>query len=70
MMSVYTAEYISFTTDLWTGCHGQAYMAITIYYISPDNMLFHHHRITTQEVSVAHNAENLANEIKKKKCHC
>ena len=63
MMSVYTAEYVSFTTDLWTGCHGRAYMAITIHYISPDNMQFHHHCITTQEVSVAHNAENLANEI-------
>ena len=63
MMSVYTAEYISFTTDLWTRCHGRAYMAISIHYISPDNMQFHYHFITTQEVSVAHNAENLANEI-------
>ena len=63
MMSVYTAKYISFTIDLWTGCHGRAYMAITIHYISPDNMQFHHHCITTQEDSVAHNAENLANEI-------
>ena len=38
-------------------------MAITIHYISTDKMQFHHHCITTQEVSVAHNAENLANEI-------
>ena len=38
-------------------------MAITIHYISPDNMQFHHHYITTQQVSVAHNAENLANEM-------
>ena len=38
-------------------------MAITIHYISPDNMQFHHHYITTQQVSVAHNAENFANEI-------
>ena len=37
MMSVYTAEYF-FTTDLWTGWHGRVYMAITIHYISPDNM--------------------------------
>ena len=63
MMSVRTAEYISFTTDLWTGCHGRAYMAITIHYLSPDDMQIHHHCITTQEASVAHNAENLANEI-------
>ena len=62
MMSVYTAEYF-FTTDLWTGWHGRVYMAITIHYISPDNMQFHHHCITTQEVSVVHNTENLANEI-------
>ena len=62
MMSVYTAEYF-FTTDLWTGWHGRVYMAITIHYISPDNMQFHHHCITMQEVSVVHNTENLANEI-------
>ena len=63
MKSVHTAECISFTTDLWTGCHNRAYMAITIHYLFPDNMQFHHHCITTQEVSVAHNAENLANAI-------
>ena len=64
MMSVCTAEYISFTTGLWTGCHSWAYMAITIHYLSPDDMQIHHHCITTQEVSVAHNADNCANEIK------
>ena len=38
-------------------------MSITIHYLSPDNMQIHHHCVTTWEVSVAHNAENLANEI-------
>ena len=60
MMSVHIAERISFTTDLWTGCHKvEHYHTLP----SPDNMQFHHHCITTKEVSVAHNAENLANEI-------
>ena len=38
-------------------------MAITIHYLSRDDMQIHHHCITTQEVFVAHNAENLAYEI-------
>ena len=60
MMSVHIAERISFTTDLWTGCHKvKHYHTLP----SPDNMQFHHQCITTKEVSVAHNAENLANEI-------
>ena len=42
----------------WSSIHVHYY---TLY--SPDNMQFHHHCITTQKVSVAHNAENLANEI-------
>ena len=60
VMSVHKAEYIYFTTDLWTGCHSRAYMSITIHYLSPDDMQIHHHCVTTREVSVAHNAENLA----------
>ena len=63
MKSVHKAEYISFTTDLWTGCHSRAYMFITIHYLSPDDMQIHHYCVITREVSVAHNAENLANEI-------
>ena len=46
MMSAHNAEYISFTTDLWTGCHSRAYMSIIII------MLIHHHCVTTQKVTV------------------
>ena len=62
MMLIDAAEYISLTTNLWTGFHSRAYMSITIHYITPD-MQIHHHCITTKEVSVAHTAENLASEI-------
>ena len=62
MTFVDAAEYISFTTDLWTGCHSRAYISVTIHYLTPD-MKIHHHCITTREISVAHTAENLANEI-------
>ena len=49
-MSVHIAERISFTTDLWTGCHKvKHYHTLP----SPDNMQFHHQCITTKEVSVA-----------------
>jgi len=61
VMLVDAAEYISFTTDLWTGCHSQAYISITLHYLTPD-MKIHHHCITTWEVSVAQSTENLANE--------
>ena len=63
MMLVYTAECISFLLQI-CGQHviiKHSYMAITIYYLPL--MQLHHHCITTQEVSVAHNAESLANEI-------
>ena len=60
--SLATAEHVSFTTDLWTGCHQRAYLSLTVHYINPA-MEIVHHSLCTREVSDAHTAENLAKEL-------
>ena len=57
-----TAEYISVTTDMWTGCHQRGYMSLSAHYIRTDWELCHH-CLQTHEVSTSHNAENLAQEL-------
>ena len=62
MMSVHKAEYV----PLLQIC-GQdvivEHICLLLYYLFPDDMLIYHHCVTTREVSVSHNTENLANEI-------
>ena len=58
-----TAEYISVTTDMWTGCHQRGYMSLSAHYISIDWEMCHH-CLQTREVSTSHNAENLAQELR------
>ena len=62
LASLSRADYISFTTDMWTAIHHRAYITVTVHYISPE-MQMRHHTLCTQEISVAHSAENLADEI-------
>ena len=54
----------SFTTNLWTGCHSQADISITIHYLSPDDNYADPPSLCYYTTGLmSHNAENLANEI-------
>ena len=61
--SLLLATHISFTTDLWTGCHNRAYLSLSAHYVSP-TWEMKHHCLSTWEVSVAHTAVNIAKELR------
>lgn len=56
------ADYVSLNSDLWTGCHNRGYLSLTVHFVV-SSMEMRHYCLMTQEVSVAHNAENLAKEL-------
>ena len=56
------AEYISFTTDMWTGCHNHGYISLSAHFVG-DDWEMHHHCLQTRDVVSSHTAQNLAEEI-------
>ena len=61
--SLSSAQHISFTTDLWTGCHNRSYISLSAHYISP-TWEMKHHCLSTWEITVAHTAVNIAKELR------
>lgn len=57
-----TPQYVSVTTDLWTGCHQRRYMSLTAHYVGT-NWELQHRCLQTREVSSSHDAENLSKEL-------
>ena len=56
------AQFISLTTDMWTGCnHG--YISLSAHFVG-DDWEMHHHCLQTREVVSSHTVENLAEEIR------
>ena len=43
------AEYLSLTTDLWTGCHNRRYMSLSVHFVSSDWDMGHY-SLQTREV--------------------
>ena len=66
--SLSLSQHISFTTDLWTGCHNRSYISLSAHYISP-TWEMKHHCLSTWEVSVAHTAVNTAKELREEIVH-
>ena len=57
------AEYLSLTTDLWTGCHNRGYMSLSVHFVSSDWDMGHY-CLQTCEVASSHTALNLADELR------
>ena len=56
------AEFILFTTEMWTGCHGYGYISLPAHFVG-DNWEIHHHCLQTRKVVSSHTAHNLAEEV-------
>ena len=56
-------EYLSLTTDLWTGCHICEYMSLSVHFVSSDWDMGHY-CLQTHKVASSHTALNLANELR------
>ena len=56
------AEFISLTTDMWTGCHNHGYISLSAHFVG-DDWKMDHYCLQTREVVSSHTAQNLAGEI-------
>ena len=56
------AEFISLTTDMWTGCHNHGYISLSAHFVG-DDWKMDHYCLQTREVISSHTAQNLAGEI-------
>ena len=55
-------EFISLTTDMWTGCHNHGYISLSAHFVG-DDWKMDHYCLQTREVVSSHTAQNLAGEI-------
>lgn len=61
--SVTKADYLSVTTDAWSGCHNRSYISVTIHFIDPSWNL-KHYCLQIQEITESHTAVNLADDLR------
>lgn len=56
-------EYLSVTTDAWSGCHNRSYISVTAHFIDSSWNL-KHYCLQIQEITESHTAVNLADDLK------
>ena len=57
------ADYLSVTTDAWSGCHNCSYISVTTHFIDPSWNL-KHYCLQIQEITESHTAVNLADDLR------
>jgi len=61
--SLSKADYLSVTTDAWSGCHNRSYISVTAYSVDPSWKLKHCY-LQVQEITESHTAVNLAGDLR------
>ena len=57
------ADYLSVTTDAWSGCHNRSYISVTTHFIDTSWNL-KHYCLQIQEITELHTAVNLADDLR------
>ena len=61
--SLRKADYLSVTTDAWSGCHNRSYISVTAHFVNPSWNL-KHYCLQVQEITESHTAVNLADDLR------
>jgi len=61
--SLHKADYLSVTTDAWSGCHKHSYISVTAHFVDCSWSL-KHYCLQVEEITESNTAVNLGNDLR------